>query len=339
MFIKKQLILILFISSFVQAQNTSSVRNLIFEGAGIRGVAYSGAIRELEKRNILQTVQRVGGTSAGAVIALTLSLGYAADEITTLIGNTSFKKFNDRKFFFIGGINRLNKYYGWYRGQQFEKWLSKLIEAKTHNADITFGELHQQGFKDLYVTGTCLNRQSLVIFSHENYPGMKVKDAIRISSSIPLYFEAVFIDRSGKAVHHPKNRNSLDLMADGGFIANFPIKLFDSTKYFDTTLPNEFAINPQTIGFRIDREEQIINDTKGRGLAPMDINNLNSYLGALYNMVMENLNRQTLTREDWQRTISISDESIAPRIRKLQQEEVQLLIQNGSSAVAQYFFR
>ena len=34
-----------------------AVQNLVFEGAGIRGLAYAGAIAELEKENILDSVQ------------------------------------------------------------------------------------------------------------------------------------------------------------------------------------------------------------------------------------------------------------------------------------------
>jgi NTE family protein len=39
-------------------------------------VAYAGVIQELEHRNLLVNVQRVGGTSAGAIAAMTVSLGY-----------------------------------------------------------------------------------------------------------------------------------------------------------------------------------------------------------------------------------------------------------------------
>jgi NTE family protein len=166
---------------------------------------------------------------------------------------------------------------------------------------------------------------------------MKVKDAVRISMSIPLYFEAVFIDNLGNVVRHPKNKTGLDLMVDGGFTANFPIKIFDSTRFFDPSRPNLFSPNPYTIGFRIDREDQIENDLSGKSLAPIEINSLKDYFGAFYNIIIENLNRQTLTKEDWQRTISISDGNVAPRVRKLPPEEVNTLMNNGAVATKNYF--
>lgn len=324
---KKQILggIAIFFCSIAFAQKPP-VKNLVFEGAGLRGIAYCGVVGELESKKIMESVEKVGGTSSGAIVALMISLGYSGKEMQEIIAHTSFKKFNDGNYFFAGGVNRLKKYFGWYRGARFEKWIGRIINNKTANTDITFAEMHQRGFKDIYITGTCLNKQELVIFSYETYPKMKVKDAIRISVSIPLYFEAVFIDTDGNIIKHPKQKEGLDIMVDGGITANFPITLFDSMSH-----PN-FS----TIGFRIDSDEQIKNDKEGRKLALFPIGNLNQYLGAFYNIVSENLNRQLLTKEDWQRTVSISDGKVRPKIRKLSSGEIDILINNGRQAVKSY---
>lgn len=304
------------------AQTKPSITNLVFEGAGIRGIAYCGAIQELESKDIMMSVQKVAGTSAGAITALAISLGYSGKEIEQIIAGTNFRKFNDGNYFFFGGINRTNKYFGWYRGNKFEDWLEEIIAEKTGNADITFEQLRLQGFKDLYVTGTCINKQQLVIFSRETYPKMKVKDAVRISMSVPLYFEAVFVDSTGNVVRHPKQKNGLDVMVDGGFTGNFPIRIFDTLS----------RANPATIGFRIDSDNQINNDRNGFSLAAMPVNNFKQYMSAFYNIVIENLNRSQLTNDDWKRTVSISDGGIGPKIRKLSQKEIETLISNGRDA-------
>lgn len=314
----------------------AQVRNIVFEGAGIRGIAYSGAIRELERNGTLEGVERVGGTSAGAITAMLVSLGYSSGEITDIVYHTPFKKFNQGRFLFPGGIYRLHKFYGWYHGEKVEKWLDGLIKAKTGNADITFSELHDKGFKDLYITGTCLNRQRPVVFCRENYPRMKIRDAVRVSTSIPLYFEPLFLDSAGRVVKHPKNTAGLDIMLDGGFAANFPIRLFDSTRYITPALPNRYAVNPHTIGFRIDSDEQISSDKERNGLAAIPVNGFNHYMRALYTLVIEQLNRQTLTNDDWSRTVSISDGQVGPRIRKLSTGEVTTLVNNGASATASF---
>lgn len=326
------LLISLLFTNTLQAQ----IKNLVFEGAGIRGIAYCGAIKKLEEKGVLQYVSRVGGTSAGAITALALSLGYNADELAELINSTSFKKFNDGNLFFFGGLHRLRNYYGWYKSKKFEKWLSDIIKNKTKNADITFSELHNKGYKDLFVTGTSLDQQKLFVFSYEQFPQMKVRDAVRISMSIPLYFEAVFMNKNGLITRHQKNKQGLHVMIDGGLIANFPIRLFDSTKYVDPEKPNTFTYNSQTIGVRIDRELQINNDSTTRLLAPFEIKGFKSYLNAFYTMVIESLNRQMLTVNDWKRTISISDAGIGPRIRKISLSDKRALIGNGEVATSTF---
>jgi hypothetical protein len=57
---------------------------------------------------------------------------------------------------------------------------------------------------------------------------------------------------------------------------------------------------------------------------------------AFYTIIIENLNRQKLSKKDWQRTVSISDGNISPKLRKLSQEEVKILIDNGRNSVKNY---
>ena len=308
--------------------------NLVFEGAGIRGIAYAGAIEVMEKNGMLSGVQRIGGTSAGAITALLLSLRYPAAEITRIVNSTPYRKFNDGRFSVPGGINRMKNYFGWYRGKQFEKWLAKLIADKTGNADIRFEELHRLGYPDLYITGTSLDLQRTIVFSHEHYPQMRVRDAIRISTSIPLYFEAVFMTPAGELVSHPKkHREGLHVMVDGGITANFPIHLFDSSRY----LPAGGKVHPGTLGFRIDNRQQILHDSLGLpGLARRPIHTFNDYLKAFYSVMVENLNRADLGPDDWQRTVAIDDGELSPRIRKLSRAELNLLLGNGRRAMEEW---
>lgn len=321
----------------LNATAIAQVKNIVFEGAGMRGIAYSGVISELERTGRLKFVEKLGGTSAGALTAMLLSLDYNSEEITTIVHSTSFAKFNQGRYLFAGGVNRMRNYYGWYHAEKMERWLENLIASKTGNGDITFLELKQKGFKELYVTGTSINKQRLIVFSHESYPDMRIKDAVRVSMSIPLYFEPVFLDSSGKTVKHPKSTEGLDIMVDGGFMANFPIHLFDSTKYFDSSSSNRFAVNPYTLGFRIDSKEQVKSDQNDGGLVSLLVNNINQYMRAFYTLLIEHLNRQSLTEADWKRTVSISDGDVRPRIRKLSKEELTTLIKNGSDATYTYF--
>lgn len=333
----KPILVIAFLISFFASSTAqpTTYENLVFEGAGIRGIAYAGALQQLETKGVLTQIQKVGGTSAGAITALLVSLGYTSHEIKTIISNTKFQQFNDGQFMFIGGLLRMRSHFGWYRGKKFTSWIESFLREKTGNTDITFQQLKQQGFKDLYITGTCINRQKLIVFSAQSYPHMKVKDALRISMSIPLYFKAVFMDSLGKVYSKPSKDRQLDVMVDGGILANFPIQLFDSIGEVNgapTRIPN-----PKTLGCRIDTDEQIQSDKRHHELAPFEVKHVSDYITAFYNLMLETMNRTALTQDDWDRTISISSVGIGPRIKRLGPYQKDSLVNSGFNSTAHFF--
>lgn len=329
------LIFFLHFIAIAYSQN-QNYKNLVFEGAGIRGIAYCGTLKILEEQNILEDIEKVGGTSAGAITALMVSLGYSSSEIAEIISDTNFKKFNDGKFVFIGGITRVNKKYGWYRGDKFLKWLERIIRDKTGDSEITFEQLKEHGFKKLYVTATSLNRQKLLVFSAETYPQMKVKNAVRVSMSVPIYFKSVFIDSLGTVYDRQNEALGTDVVVDGGIIGNYPIFIFDEMVK-DTSNVAVRIPNSKTLGVRIDSDNQIKNDSGTRELVPISIRNFNDYLGAFYIFIIENLNRNILIPEDWDRTISVSSVGIGPRIKKLTDEDKSKLIKSGEEGALNFF--
>lgn len=100
----------------------------MLEGGGIRGVAYCGALQELEQRGMLHSIRRIGGTSAGAIQALLLSVGYSAAELTDLVSEMKVESFNDGQYIFVGGAQRLMERFGWYRGDAFRRWIGEKID-------------------------------------------------------------------------------------------------------------------------------------------------------------------------------------------------------------------
>ena len=62
----------------------SEIENLVFEGGGVRGIAFTGAIQCLEEKGILKNVKRFAGSSAGALAATMLALNYNASEFKYL---------------------------------------------------------------------------------------------------------------------------------------------------------------------------------------------------------------------------------------------------------------
>lgn len=317
-------------------------RNLVMEGGGIRGIAYGGALLELEQRGVLRGIERVGGTSAGAIQAALLAVGYSAAEIVAVVNATPVQRLNDGRFIFFGGTHRLVKEYGWYRGDEFTTYLSELVARKTQRPNLTLAELHTLAqehpgqYRDLYTTGTNLTTQRVQVFSYETNPTLRVADAVRISMSIPLYFRAVLLDAQGNVVRgNPAPGQPVQVLVDGGLLANYPIDLFDKPRYFPTgptAVPDARGniFNPETLGLRLDRAEQIPLDNAPAGrqqLAPYTITDFNSYVGALYTLALENLN--PVQPADWQRTISIDFLNFSPKIKRISDVQKQQLMDSG----------
>ena len=192
----KTLAILLFFPVLCFSQPEYNYKNLVLEGGGVRGLAYAGVFSELEKMGILQQIDKVAGTSAGAIAGVMISLGYNSIEIDSIMRSLPVEKFNDGKGGILGKYRRVRHKYGLYKGEKFELWIQQLIKSKTGDHNLSFAQLHQlhlqdKLYKDLYCTATNLSKQQLEIFSYENTPDMSVALAVRISGGIPFYFEPV----------------------------------------------------------------------------------------------------------------------------------------------------
>ena len=180
-------------------------KNLVFEGGGVKGIAYVGALRELVNRAILKDIARVGGTSAGAITAILVGLNYSLDEIDSILRNLDFKKFMDDSWGIIRDTDRLIKEFGWYKGDYFRTWIGELIGKKTGKPDATFAQVQQQkadkGFRDMYFMGTNISTHFSEVFSHEHTPRMCVADAVRIDEGLVTQADAPRGLRNGLFQH------------------------------------------------------------------------------------------------------------------------------------------
>lgn len=244
------------------------IANMVFRGGGVKGIGFAGTITRLEEVGLLQTVQRVAGSSAGAITAMLLSLGYKAKEIQNELANMKFPDFQDADSWMIGGAVVPEKArmladalysskLGAYRGEVFKAWAGKMIAQKLGNPNATFADLQLAianktvpGLKQLFVTGTNLTTKSPAYFSHEHSPNMKIVDAARISMSFPLAFEAVEYEG--------------EFYSDGGIANNFPIDLFEKPKYFSGPAQNTFDANPETIGVKVTNKADMQNFDSAR---------------------------------------------------------------------------
>lgn len=323
-------------------------RNLIFEGGGVKGIAYVGALKALEERKIFKNIRRVGGTSAGAINAVLVALGYTLDETETILSSLNFNNFMDDSWGIIRDTNRLINEFGFYKGDFFRDWMGRLIREKTGNENSTFNDLKNRKFIELYLIGTNLSTGYSEVFSEKHTPRMRVVDAARISMSLPLFFRAVRNFRN-------------DVYVDGGVFNNYPIKLFDRKKYIANTNlkshtvetnyykdvnenlkechpgSSEYVYNKETIGFRLDPSEQIAVFRDNAEPVHRKIDDFFDYAGALINSVLSVQENQHLHSDDWSRTIYIDTLDVKTTDFDLSDQKKRDLIDQGEKGVEIYF--
>ncbi|HHO77107.1 MAG TPA: patatin [Deltaproteobacteria bacterium] len=328
---------------------TVQFRNLVFEGGGVKGIAYVGAMSILELRGSLGGILRVGGTSAGAINALVYALGYSLAEQNAILRSTDFKKFMDDSFGMIRDIRRLAKDFGWHKGDFFSTWIGNLIKDRLGSAEATFSDLASRNLPDLYVVGTNLSTGYVEVFSRERHAHMPLATAVRISMSIPLFFSAVR--------HGPRE----DVYVDGGVELNYPVKLFDREKYIDmeneayaacqTSYYNReyaaftfrkpgrspYVYNRQTLGMRLDKREEIALFRYEEPPKGKQIRNFTTYAKALISAILNVQENQHLHSDDWQRTIYIDTLDVGTTDFDLTDEKKDALLRSGIDCAEAYF--
>jgi NTE family protein len=259
------------------------IKNLVFEGGGPKGLVYVGAIKVLEKNGILPKIRNVGGSSAGAMTALAVGLGYSANEIEGIVNKVDLAKFLDTteqepKALFpllqktqgalrnlLFGPDTENGGRGVFLGKELQKWVQETIKErvdssprvpsnlKSYDGKLTFRDLEnlsvqapELGIKTICFTGTNYTKKTLEIFSCYNTPDMPIDLAVRISMSIPWFFQSV-----------KYNNNEY---IDGGCLDNFPMGIFNKPPYFkygDKFITGKQGQNLSTLGLKVDSMEEI----------------------------------------------------------------------------------
>lgn len=316
-------------------------RNLVFEGGGVRGIAYVGALSVLEERGLLRDVRRLGGTSVGAIHALLVALGVGHAEQEAILRSLDFQRFLDDSFGVIRDVRRLAREFGWNRGDFVSGWLGGVVRERLGHEAATFSELTARTGRELFVVGCNLSTGFAEVFSHERHPEMPVASAVRISMSIPLFFAAVR--------HGPRR----DVYVDGGVQLNYPVKLFDRERYI---APDEAAdalrrtgyyerenqrlararagrsphvYNCQTLGFRLDRRDEIALFRHDEPLDGVPIEDFSDYARALLKHILNAQEQTHLHSDDWQRTVYLDTLDVGATDFSLPDEKKDALLARG----------
>jgi len=304
--------------------------NLVFEGGGIKGIAYAGAIGVLEAKGIMPGIRRVAGTSAGAITATLLALGPGAAEIQDILHATRFSSFEDASLGVVRNSWRLLHRYGWYKGDAFSTWAKQQIAALGGDAGLTFAALAARAketpekYRELYMIGTDLSAQKAVVYSAERTPDTPIWQALRISMSLPLVFASMKSDR--------------DICVDGGLSWNYPLDLFDHPRYKAGAEGESDAplYNTATLGFRVDSRAEIQAERSHFNLPRAEVHNLVDYLKALAGFAIDMANHAHLKDADWHRTVFIDSQGVGTTDFGIDEKQQMALIDSGRQGAEDY---
>ena len=281
------------------------LKNLVFEGGGVKGIAYAGAIKVLDEHQLLAGIENVAGTSAGAITASFLSLGYSASEITEIINTLNFKNFED-------GFDplRVLTTYGLYKGDAFLNWMKEKIKAVGLPENVTFDYMANKSKTkiNLRVFATDLYTQNIQEFSAALTPDTLVAEAVRASMSIPIFFKSWQFSNQQPNDH---------IYVDGGVLLNYPIETFDTKD----------AISKETLGF-------YLKNLSGKPtVQPFGHDHLIHYVKSLFDTLLlaQNIDFDE-DKEEESRSVIINDLGISATDFGLTDAQKQALMSEGEKA-------
>jgi len=184
-------------------------KRIALSGGGMKGISHIGALEFLEKKGLLRHVKEYIGTSAGALIAFALCIGYTLSELHTICIALDFSLTQNIE---PDNIFKCLETYGFDDGANSEKLVSVLLKAKHLPANITFEELRNSLPDASKLRTYAVNLSTCIIeeFSVYKTPRIEVRWAVLASMAIPIYFTPI------------RDLSSNNLYVDGGLIAHFP---------------------------------------------------------------------------------------------------------------------
>jgi NTE family protein len=187
----------------------NNIDTLVLSGGGTHGIVYLSILNFLTEQNILPTITKYYGVSAGSLTALCFIIGLTYDEIYDLfINKINFKELMKIE---LSNILTINKKLGINDGTKLESTIKHVLEFKGLNPYISLAELYKHTNKELYIGATSLFKGKFVLFSHKSHPNLPVWVAIRMSCSIPILFTPL--------QYYELN----DIFVDGAILNNNPV--------------------------------------------------------------------------------------------------------------------
>lgn len=184
----------------------------IFQGGGIKGLAYMGAICALEESGIIAT--KVAGTSIGAVFASLLATGYSGKEIAYLSKHIDFTKLLYKP---SNRITTCIKELGYYGSELIEELLNSLYNKKGY---YSVSDLEKDKLK---VVASDITKRKKIVLPDEFWQydiddnNVTIARMVTLSLLYPVFFKPLNLNKSK--------------IVDGGLYDPFPIDVISDNNF------------------------------------------------------------------------------------------------------------
>lgn len=233
----------------------NKIVNLVLEGGGVKGIGLVGAITELEKQGY--SWNSIGGTSAGAIVATLLAVGYTGKELYEIICGPDIKfidMMDDESvrndFFKLEKLvvpalkrrrilpilvslvrclspifklwKRLWQNHGLFDGEYIVDKVRELIKKKTGDDCFTFADLAHKNDGDetkLSLMVTDITNGRLLILPRDLEKLGSSPENMEIVKAMRMSMSFPFFF---KPVKVPVPKAEFVLLMDGGVLSNFP---------------------------------------------------------------------------------------------------------------------
>lgn len=298
--------------------------NAVFEGGGVKGISLAGAVRSAEQAGV--AFNRVAGTSSGSIVASLLAAGYSATEMSHIIQQTPFSSFLKRAPIFnakfVGPAARVLIKKGLYSGDALEQWIRDILLAKGVKtfSDLPTGKL-------LIIASDITNGKILILPDGLLKLGIdpakfEVAKAVRMSTSIPYFFDPVMLRMSGNAARGRSFKEQFVYIVDGALLSNFPLWLFDEPAL------NSLGLPIPTIGF------QMVGKQEGM---PHRIRGPFSMFQAMFETMLSAHDERYIEQDKLFRTVKIPTLGISNTKFHITAEESMHLYDSGLEAGTKFF--
>lgn len=199
-----------------------TIKHLVISGGGPIMFQILSAIQELEKNNFLdmKNIESIYGTSAGAIIAVIVSLKFDWETVNDYLIKRPWKDVFPVK---VQNIFEAYTKKGLFDIKTIEKCFKPLFDAKDISLDISLEDFFKLTNIEIHMFTFEMNEYKTQDISYKTHPTLPVLTAIQMSCALPVLVTPVCIDDK--------------CFIDGGIGCNYPLNYcIETVKETDTIL-------------------------------------------------------------------------------------------------------